>query len=161
MRAPAPPDRRRPTSVADACENEGDLIPLPLTRPPPMSEVPPVYHVSPAASPAPRESHYSHHVFFCTNVRTPDGSGQTRPSCGLRNADALRDHAKKRVKQLGLAGPGKVRINNAGCLDRCEEGPCVVVYPEAVWYTYFDEQDIDEIVDRHLAQGEVVERLRI
>ena len=54
-----------------------------------------------------------------------------------------------------------MRINKAGCLDRCDEGPCIVVYPEAVWYTYVDRHDIDEIVDSHLVNGRVVDRLRI
>lgn len=105
--------------------------------------------------------YYKHHVFFCTNVREPDGTGEVRPSCGKHDASAMRDYAKKRVKQLGLAGPGQVRVNNAGCLDRCEEGPCIVIYPEGTWYTYVDQQDIDEIVDSHLAQGKPVERLKI
>ena len=65
------------------------------------------------------------------------------------------------MKQLNLNGQGKVRINKAGCLDRCEEGPVLVIYPEAVWYTYVDEQDIDEIVDSHLINGKVVERLKL
>jgi len=74
---------------------------------------------------------------------------------------AMRDYAKARIKQLGLAGPGKVRINQAGCLDRCAEGPIIVVYPEGVWYTYVDRSDIDEIIDRHLMHGQIVDRLRI
>jgi (2Fe-2S) ferredoxin len=73
----------------------------------------------------------------------------------------MQKYAKDRVKALGLAGEGKVRVNKAGCLDRCEEGPCVVVYPDGVWYTYVDRSDIDEIIDRHVVNGEVVERLRI
>ncbi len=101
-------------------------------------------------------SFYRHHVFFCTNQRQ-DG----RACCQDHNAQALRDHAKQRVKALGLAGPGGVRINNAGCLDRCNEGPVMVIYPEAVWYTYVDREDVDEIIDRHLCHGEVVERLKI
>jgi (2Fe-2S) ferredoxin len=103
-------------------------------------------------------SHYSHHVFFCLNQREP---GADRPSCANCNAQAMQEHAKKRVKQLGLAGAGKVRINKAGCLDRCEEGPVLVVYPEGVWYTYFDQADIDEIIDSHLVRGEPVSRLMI
>ena len=63
--------------------------------------------------------------------------------------------------ELGLSGEGKIRINQAGCLDRCEEGPCVVVYPEGVWYTYLDRADIDEIIEEHLQHGRVVERLRM
>lgn len=73
----------------------------------------------------------------------------------------MRDYAKARVKALKLAGPGKVRINTAGCLDRCKQGPVIVVYPEAVWYSYVDQEDIDEIIREHLQNGRVVERLRI
>ena len=69
------------------------------------------------------------------------------------------DHCKTRVKAEGLAGPGQVRVNKAGCLDRCAAGPVAVVYPEAVWYSFVDLQDIDEIVDSHLKHGRVVERL--
>jgi len=68
---------------------------------------------------------------------------------------------KKQVKQQGLAGAGKVRINRAGCLDRCGEGPVMVVYPDAVWYTFVDESDIDDIIASHLQQGKVVERLLV
>lgn len=104
------------------------------------------------------DSFYKYHVFFCLNQREP---GAERPCCANCNAQAMQEHAKKRVKQLGLAGPGQVRINKAGCLDRCEEGPTIVVYPEGTWYTYIDETDIDEIVESHLANGKVVERLKI
>lgn len=100
--------------------------------------------------------HFSHHVFFCCNQRT---NGEA--CCQDHGADALRAYAKARVKALGLAGAGRVRINQAGCLDRCDLGPVLVVYPEGVWYTFVDEQDIDEIITRHLQGGEVVERLRV
>ena len=106
-------------------------------------------------------SYYEHHVFFCTNAREPDANGMQRPCCAGKNAVAIRDYAKKKVKALGLSGQGKVRINNAGCLDRCEEGPCVVIYPEGTWYTYIDEHDVDEIIESHLAKGTIVERLKI
>ncbi|MFY7901820.1 MAG: (2Fe-2S) ferredoxin domain-containing protein, partial [Rubrivivax sp.] len=69
------------------------------------------------------------------------------------------DHCKARVKAEGLAGPGRVRVNKAGCLDRCAGGPVAVVYPEATWYTYVDRTDIDEIIESHLKHGRVVERL--
>lgn len=101
-------------------------------------------------------SYYRHHVFFCTNLRE-DGS----TCCQRFNAQAMRDHAKKRSKELEIAGAGGVRVNTAGCLDRCNEGPVLVVYPEAVWYSYVDQQDIDEIIDEHLVNGRVVERLKI
>lgn len=101
-------------------------------------------------------SYYKHHIFFCVNKRE-DGSA----CCQNFDAQAMRDYTKERVKALGLAGKGGVRVNTAGCLDRCGEGPVIVVYPEAVWYTYVDHEDIDEIIEKHLAQGQVVERLQI
>jgi (2Fe-2S) ferredoxin len=101
-------------------------------------------------------SYYRHHVFLCTNART-DG----RQSCSQCGAAELRDYMKQSCKALGLSGPGRVRINTAGCMDRCTEGPAMVIYPEAVWYTYIDRSDIDEIVREHLIGGRVVERLRL
>ncbi|MSQ72147.1 MAG: (2Fe-2S) ferredoxin domain-containing protein [Betaproteobacteria bacterium] len=101
-------------------------------------------------------SYYDKHVFFCCNQRE-----EGRECCNNKGASDLRDYAKKKVKSLGLAGEGKVRINQSGCLDRCEEGPCIVVYPDGVWYTYVDEQDIDEIIEEHVQNGRVVDRLRI
>lgn len=104
-------------------------------------------------------SYYRYHLFFCINVRDPDAP---RPSCGRRcDAPAMRDYAKAQVKALGLAGAGGVRVNTAGCLDRCEQGPSLVVYPEAVWYRYESRQDIDEIIRSHIQQGRIVERLRM
>ena len=103
-----------------------------------------------------RMSYYQRHVFFCCNKRdAPEAC------CANRGAAEMRDYAKARIKALGLNGKGKVRMNVSGCLDRCEEGPIVVVYPDAVWYTYVDRADIDEIIDRHIVGGEIVERLRI
>lgn len=101
-------------------------------------------------------SYYRYHVFFCTNLRS-DGSA----CCQRFDAQGMRDHAKRRCKELGLAGQGGVRINTAGCLDRCEEGPVIVVYPEGVWYTYVDREDVDEIIEKHLQKGLVVDRLKI
>ena len=101
-------------------------------------------------------SYYQRHVFFCCNQRDPP-----EKCCADAGAIELRNYAKQRVKALGLSGKGKVRINQAGCLDRCEEGPVLVVYPDAVWYTYVDRSDIDEIIDRHVVGGEIVARLRI
>ncbi len=100
------------------------------------------------------ESYYKYHVFFCINRRT-DGT----QCCENIGATSIRDYAKKKSKELGIAKPGGVRINTAGCLNRCSEGPVLVVYPEATWYTYVDDEDIDEIFEEHLLQGRVVERL--
>ena len=101
-------------------------------------------------------SYYQYHVFFCTNQR-PNGES----CCADFNADALRDYAKQRTKALGLNTNGKCRINTAGCLNRCAEGPVLVVYPEAIWYTFVDQEDIDEIIDSHLQNGKPVERLML
>ena len=103
-------------------------------------------------------SYYQRHVFFCTNDR---GAASERPSCNRCGSARLREYAKERIKELGKAGAGGIRINTAGCLDRCEEGPVCVVYPEGTWYTYVDEVDIDEIIDSHLLGGKPVERLKI
>jgi (2Fe-2S) ferredoxin len=97
---------------------------------------------------------YQHHVFFCLNKR--DNGDEC---CMNKGAEAAFDHMKSRVKKLGLSGEGKVRINRAGCLDRCGEGPLMVVYPEAIWYTFVDNDDVDEIIDSHLVNGKVVARL--
>ena len=101
-------------------------------------------------------SYYQRHLFFCVNQREP---GEI--CCNNCGASEMRAYAKDKVKSLRLAGKGKVRVNNAGCLDRCEEGPVLVIYPEAVWYTYVDKEDIDEIIAEHLQHGRIVERLRI
>lgn len=101
-------------------------------------------------------SYYQYHVFFCTNQRD-DG----QPCCQDHKAQEMRDYCKKRVKALDLNGKGKVRVNNAGCLDRCAEGPVMVVYPEGVWYTYVDKDDIDDIINEHLVNGRPVDRLKI
>jgi (2Fe-2S) ferredoxin len=99
-------------------------------------------------------SYYERHIFFCLNERK---NGEE--CCARQAAQHGFDRCKQKVKELGLAGPGKVRVNKAGCLDRCAAGPVAVVYPEAVWYTYVDADDIDEIVESHLKAGRVVERL--
>jgi (2Fe-2S) ferredoxin len=102
-------------------------------------------------------SHYDKHVFFCVNQR-PAGED----CCNNHDAQAARDYVKDRVKQLGISSEkNQVRINSAGCLGRCELGPVLVVYPEAVWYTYVDRSDLDEIIEEHIRNGRIVERLKI
>lgn len=103
-----------------------------------------------------RMSYYRHHIFFCLNQRQ---GGEA--CCAQHDAQAAFDHCKAAVKQAGLAGQGGVRVNKAGCLDRCAGGPVAVVYPEAVWYTFVDQADIDEIVHSHLKEGRPVERLQL
>ena len=105
-------------------------------------------------SPATSAGYYKRHIFFCLNERK---NGED--SCARHDAQEGFDRCKSRVKELGLSGVGKVRVNKAGCLDRCAGGPVAVVYPEGVWYTFVDKSDIDEIVESHLQNGQVVERL--
>ena len=98
--------------------------------------------------------YFARHIFFCLNER-PNGEA----CCAQHGAKAAFEHCKALVKEAGLAGPGQVRVNKAGCLDRCAGGPVAVVYPEGTWYSYVDASDIDEIVESHLKNGQVVERL--
>src|SRR5260221_1993496 len=97
-------------------------------------------------------SYYERHVFFCCNQRQ---NGET--CCNDKGASGMRDYAKRRVKDLGLSGPGKVRVNQSGWLDPFEEGPCVVGYSEAVSHTYVDPAHIDETIQEHLKAGQAVE----
>lgn len=99
--------------------------------------------------------YYACHVFVCTNVRP---EGHPRGSCARKNAVALRDYMKNKAKEMGLQD---VRINSAGCLDRCELGPDMVIYPDGVWYRYQNEADIDEILTTHVKNGGRVPRLML
>jgi (2Fe-2S) ferredoxin len=99
---------------------------------------------------------YSAHVFCCTN-RRPDG--HKRGSCAARGSEQLRNYMKAQAKEMGLEP--NIRINSAGCLERCELGPAMVIYPEGVWYTYQTKEDIDEILQTHVVGGGRVERLML
>lgn len=100
-------------------------------------------------------SPYHKHVFFCVNQRA---AGED--CCNNHNAQAARDYVKDKVKMMGISTEkNTIRINSAGCLGRCDVGPVLVVYPEAVWYTYVDQADLDEIIEEHLKNGRVVKRL--
>lgn len=98
-------------------------------------------------------AYYKAHIFCCTNERPP---GHERGCCKEKGAEKLRDYMKARVKELKIES---VRVNNAGCLDRCELGPTMVIYPEGVWYTYASTADVEEIIERHLKRGQRVDRL--
>lgn len=96
---------------------------------------------------------YRKHVFCCTNERA---AGDPRGCCKHKGSERLRNYMKARAKELGLSD---LRINTAGCLDRCELGPSVVIYPEGVWYTVRTPEDVDEILRVHLIGGGRVRRL--
>jgi (2Fe-2S) ferredoxin len=99
---------------------------------------------------------FERHVFVCQNVR-PEGA--PRPSCTADGTSELIPQLKKFAKAAGL--DGVIRVNKAGCLDQCEHGPVLVVYPEAVWYGHVRPEDAEEIVAEHLVGGRPVERLRL
>ena len=99
------------------------------------------------------EPFYRSHIFCCINRRA---DGHPRGCCAAKGTVKLRAHLKERVKMLGIE---KVRVNASQCLDRCELGPTMVIYPEGTWYTYRTKEDLDEILERHILKGERVERL--
>ena len=99
---------------------------------------------------------FEKHIFICTNERTADDA---RGCCKARGSEKIRELFKDEVKRRGLKG--KVRANAAGCLDHCERGPTVVIYPEGIWYSVHTPEDVKEIMDRHVEGGEVVTRLAI
>ena len=101
-------------------------------------------------------SYFEHHVFVCTNQRDPG-----EQCCNAVGGSEMFAYAKERIGALKKNGPGQIRNNKAGCLGRCDQGPVMVVYPEEVWYSFFDKDDVEEIITEHLLNGRVVERLKI
>ena len=99
---------------------------------------------------------YQRHVFVCTN-RRPDG--HPKGCCASKGSEQVREKLKSEVGKRGLSKA--VRVNAAGCLDACEHGVSVVVYPEGVWYGHVTAEDVSELVEEHLAGGRPVERLRL
>ena len=99
---------------------------------------------------------FERHVFVCHNVRPADAP---RPSCTSDGKSELHARLQQLTKEAGLSG--RVRINKSGCLDQCEHGPTVVVYPDAVWYGHVQPEDAQAIVEEHLIGGRPVERLRL
>ena len=101
-------------------------------------------------------SYYQHHLFFCCNERA-----ENETCCAHAAAEVAQTYAKDRVGELKLKGRGKVRISKSGCMGRCGDGPVLVVYPEGVWYRYACVDDVEEIIQEHLINGRLVERVRL
>ena len=97
---------------------------------------------------------YRHHIFFCCNQREAPTA-----CCNNHGAEDLLAYAKAHAVELGIEGP--IRLNKAGCLGHCAEGPVIVIYPEGIWYHYGSREDIDEILTEHLLHGRIVERLKL
>ncbi len=87
---------------------------------------------------------YETHVFICTNHRP---EGHPRGSCAAKGSEKIRDYMKLRAKEARIP---KIRINASGCLDRCELGPCAVIYPEGVWYRLDSREAVDTVLARHI-----------
>jgi len=99
---------------------------------------------------------FEHHIFICTNQRPPENPRGCCDPAGLGQLQLL---FKKELAARGIKG--KIRANKAGCLDQCEHGPTVVVYPDAVWYSGVTADDVPEIVESHLINGVPVARLQM
>lgn len=99
-------------------------------------------------------SHYTKHIFICTNQKAPG-----KQCCANSGGEEYFDFMKAKLLELDLHGPGKIRVSKSGCLGRCSSGPCIVIYPEGVWYTYSSFSDIEQIIRSHLIDGEIVEQL--
>jgi (2Fe-2S) ferredoxin len=99
---------------------------------------------------------FRYHLFVCGNVRDP---GHKRGSCDPSGGQTLREAFKSEIKKAGLAP--LVRANHAGCLDQCEHGPTVVIYPQGIWYGRVKVEDVPGIVSRTLVGGEVIQDLVI
>lgn len=101
-------------------------------------------------------SYYETHIFMCTNQKAP---GKT--CCAQSGGEEYFDHMKSRLLELGLHGPGKIRLSRSGCLGRCSSGPCIVIYPENIWYTYSSFEDLDQIIESYLLKKQPVKSLLI
>lgn len=101
-------------------------------------------------------SRFNKHIFVCNNQRQAEDA---RGCCSARGSVALLDYLKKRVHESGLKG--KVRVNKAGCLDACQYGPTLVIYPDDVWYSPQTQADMEEILTEHIENNRIVERLLI
>src|SRR4051812_46127096 len=100
--------------------------------------------------------HFTHHIFVCENIRSED---DPRGCCGAKGSTEIRTKFKEEIKKRGLRNI--VRANKSGCLDECEKGPTVVVYPEGIWYGGVGIDDVAEIMNSHIEGGKPVQRLLI
>ena len=101
-------------------------------------------------------AYFDKHIFFCLNDR-----GNKETCCFNYGAKDLQSYAKDKIKELVGSNSAKIRVNRAGCLSRCDNGPVMVIYPEGIWYQFVDKSDIDEIIETHILANKIVKRLQI
>ena len=101
-------------------------------------------------------SYYKKHVLLCTNQKAAG-----KPCCANTGGEDFFHYMNAQLKELGLHGPGMIRVSKSGCLGRCNYGPCIVIYPEGVWYSYSSYADIDKIIACHLQADTKVDELLI
>jgi (2Fe-2S) ferredoxin len=101
-------------------------------------------------------TYYSQHVLLCTNQKAAG-----KQCCANSGGDEFFTYMKSQLVELEMHGPGKIRVSKSGCLGRCGLGPCLVIYPEGVWYSYSSFADIDEIIHSHLISGNIAQKLVI
>jgi (2Fe-2S) ferredoxin len=99
---------------------------------------------------------FKYHIFICENLRE---ASDPKGSCARKGSAEIRTALKDEIKKRGLRGV--VRANQSGCLDACEFGPSVVVYPEGIWYGGVRPEDVSEIIESHILNDKPVERLLI
>ena len=101
-------------------------------------------------------TYYNKHVLLCTNQKATG-----KACCANSGGEEFFTYMKSKLVELDIHGPGKIRISKSGCLGRCKLGPCIVIYPEGVWYSYSSFADIDKIIESHLLDNKPVEELLI
>ncbi|WP_174224117.1 (2Fe-2S) ferredoxin domain-containing protein [Legionella beliardensis] len=101
-------------------------------------------------------NHYLKHVFVCTNQKAAG-----KQCCANTGGEVFFDYLRSKLLEMELFGPGKIRVSKSGCLGRCSLGPCIVVYPEGIWYRYSSLEDIDEIIQSHFIDNKIVPQLLI
>lgn len=100
--------------------------------------------------------YYQKHVFMCTNIKQAG-----KACCGVHDSEGALRYLKEQLLVCEQFGSGRIRVSPSGCLGRCAQGPCVVVYPEGVWYRYESEHDLDRILKEHLLEGNPVVDLQL
>lgn len=102
------------------------------------------------------ENFYKKHMFFCNNIRKDE-----KKCCSQSDAKTMYNYAKDALRKDNTLGKGNFGVSESRCLGRCEDGPVIVIYPDNIWYTYIDTEDIDEIIKSHIYENKIVKRLEI